>query len=67
MPGSGVQPDNITDIARKTGAVEFHSSARINTESNMSFTVSSMNENLQTVSVNPEAITGMVKRLSELK
>lgn len=67
MPGSGLQPDNITDIARKTGAVEFHSSARINTASNMSFTVSSMNENLQTVSVNPEAITGMVKRLSELK
>ncbi len=67
MPGSGIRPDNITDIAKTTGAVEFHSSARINIASNMLFTVTSMNENLQTVSVDPTAISGMVTRLSELK
>lgn len=67
MPGSGIRPDNIVEIAKTTGAVEFHSSARINTTTSMSFTVPSMNENLQSISVDPDEITSMINLLSELK
>lgn len=67
MPGSGVRPENIIELAKATGAVEFHSSARKNIPSNMSFTVPTMNENLQTVSVDPNEITNMINLLSELK
>ena len=37
MPGSGVRSDNICQLARETGAVEFHSSARRTKNGNMSF------------------------------
>lgn len=66
MPGSGVRPGNIVDLAKATGAIEFHSSARKNMPSNMSFAVPSMNEDLQTVSVDPSEITEMIKCLSEI-
>ena len=36
MPGSGVRSDNIVQIAEATGAVEFHSSARIHLENKIS-------------------------------
>lgn len=36
MPGSGVKSDNIVQIAETTGAVEFHSSARIQLENKIS-------------------------------
>lgn len=36
MPGSGVSSDNIITIAETTGATEFHSSARIQTENKIS-------------------------------
>jgi len=35
MPGCGVNPDNIIQIAEETGAVEFHFSGRSSHESNM--------------------------------
>jgi len=37
MPGSGINKTNITDNARKTGAVEFHLTGRKTTESDMIF------------------------------
>ncbi|HEX6334642.1 MAG TPA: copper homeostasis protein CutC [Flavisolibacter sp.] len=37
MPGSGVRSDNIADIAKRTGAVEFHSSLRSRAASLMDF------------------------------
>ncbi|MBB1284293.1 copper homeostasis protein CutC [Flavisolibacter sp. BT320] len=37
MPGSGVRPDNIAKLAKKTGAVEFHSSLRVQKPSAMEF------------------------------
>ena len=37
MPGSGVRKENIKYLAEKTGAVEFHSSLRSRTKSNMEF------------------------------
>ena len=35
MPGCGVSADNIAEIARRTGASEFHLSARTNVPSDM--------------------------------
>ena len=37
MPGSGIRSSNITDIARLTGALEFHSSARKLSADNMQY------------------------------
>lgn len=37
MPGAGINPDNIRGIIQKTGAFEFHASARRNTISQMLF------------------------------
>ncbi len=37
MPGSGVRKENILEIARSTGAVEFHSSLRSKRKSGMEF------------------------------
>jgi copper homeostasis protein len=44
MPGSGVRADNITELVQKTGAVEFHTSARIRQASAMEFVNGPMNE-----------------------
>jgi copper homeostasis protein len=37
MPGSGVRKENISELARQTGAVEFHSSLRSTVKSKMAF------------------------------
>lgn len=37
MPGSGVRKENIQDLAKQTGAVEFHSSLRSTVKSGMQF------------------------------
>lgn len=37
MPGSGVNAGNIAKIAKETGAVQFHLSARKSYESNMKY------------------------------
>lgn len=37
MPGSGVRPTNIGELAKQTGAVEFHASMRSNARSKMEF------------------------------
>lgn len=37
MPGSGVRKENISELAQKTGAVEFHSSLRTKVESRMQY------------------------------
>jgi copper homeostasis protein len=44
MPGSGIRAKNILEIKEKTGAVEFHSSARIKVQSTMHFTNTDMHE-----------------------
>ena len=63
MPGSGVRSDNIIELAQKTGAVEFHTSARINTESKMNFINEAMKENLQSVSVDENEIKNIITNL----
>ena len=62
MPGSGVRADNIVTLAKKTNAVEFHTSARMNTNSKMEFIKESMNEELISVATDSNEI----KRIIEL-
>ncbi len=59
MPGSGVRSDNIAAIAKKTGAIEFHSSARIFKDSKMEYTNDAMQENLGSVEVDENEIKQM--------
>lgn len=61
LPGSGVRSSNLPSVM-ETGAEEFHSSARKETPSLMQFTVSTMNETLNNISVDKEEIIKM-KRL----
>ncbi len=66
MPGSGVRSANIAEIATKTGAVEFHSSARIAAASQMQFKQLLLNEELSYVTVDEAEIRTLKKILSEL-
>ena len=64
MPGSGVRSDNIAAIAKKTGAVEFHSSARIFVDSKMSYVNGEMKEDLRSVTVDKKEIEAMINSLN---
>lgn len=66
MPGSGVRADNIIELAQKTGAREFHTSARVNTGSKMNFINENMKEQLQRVSVDEEEIKEIITKLKSL-
>ncbi|MBK6635023.1 MAG: copper homeostasis protein CutC [Chitinophagaceae bacterium] len=66
MPGSGVRSDNIMELAKKTGAVEFHTSARINIKSKMNFTNEAMKESLQSVTLDEEEIKDILSSLDQL-
>ena len=49
MPGSGVRADNILQLAEKTDAAEFHTSARIKAHSRMEFINEAMKEDQSAV------------------
>ncbi len=66
MPGSGVRADNIVELAQKTGAVEFHTSARINIESKMNYTNEAMKESLKSVTVDVDEIKTIITNLKSL-
>lgn len=66
MPGSAVRSENIIDIATRTKATEFHSSARIMADSNMEFVQESLKEKLSHASVDENEIRKMKKLLTEL-
>ena len=65
MPGSGVRAANIIDVAKKTGAAEFHSSATVKIDSSMLFVNEGMQEKLQTIMVDKDEVTGMKEKLAE--
>ena len=65
MPGSGVRSSNIIELAEKTGATEFHTSARIWADSNMQHNNPSMNETLQSVMVDEEEVKKLATLLNE--
>jgi len=65
MPGSGVRSDNIIELAKRTGAKEFHTSARINTGSKMSYTNEAMKESLRSVNVDEQEIKKIIELLNQ--
>ncbi len=66
MPGSGVRSDNIIEIAEKTGAVEFHTSARMNIESKMNYKNEEMKESLLSVTADEQEIKNIIANLKSL-
>lgn len=65
MPGSGVRSDNIIELAKKTDATEFHTSARVNTDSGMSYSNPAMTENLRSVSVDADEVKKIIELLNQ--
>ncbi|PWU02445.1 MAG: copper homeostasis protein CutC [Bacteroidetes bacterium] len=63
MPGSGVRSSNILDLIKETGAKEFHTSARISTQSNMEYQNPLMNENLESISLDESEIKKILSLL----
>ncbi len=57
MPGSGVRVGNIAELVRFTGARAFHSSARTVHASLMEYTNPAMDEDLQSVSLDPAEVS----------
>lgn len=66
MPGSGVRSENIKAIAERSGAKEFHTSARIFTTSKMNYANEVMKENLQSVMVDTGEIKNIIANLNSL-
>lgn len=66
MPGSGVRSSNIIELAKFTGAIELHSSARKELPSTMHYQQKTMQEELKTVTVDVEEIRKMKTALNNL-
>ncbi len=64
LQGSGVRSSNLQQLIDETGGVEYHSSARKNKNSEMEFTVASMQESLTETVVDEEEVIKMKKILS---
>jgi copper homeostasis protein len=64
MPGSGVRAINIAELAKRTGAVEFHSSAKIKINSDMLYVNEGMQESLQNTLADKNEIIGMKENLA---
>lgn len=65
MPGSGVRRENIKDLAKRTGAYEFHSSLRVAKASEMEFInpVLAASGESSHISIDADAITGLLDEL----
>ena len=63
MPGSGLNAENIIEVAKITGAREFHTSAKCILKSTMKFTRENMKEELLNISANGEVLKKMVNLL----
>jgi len=66
MPGSGVRSGNIMELAKKTGATEFHSSARMKLDSRMNYSNAAMKENLASMTVDEQEIKNLITNLKVL-
>jgi copper homeostasis protein len=67
MPGSGVRSGNIVELAEKTGASEFHTSARALQASTMEFVNIAMKESQDSVMADPDEIHSIKKLLAALE
>jgi len=65
MPGSGVRAGNILELKDKTGAKEFHSSARISVKSNMQFSHENLKEDNSIIMVDENEIRQIVGLLNK--
>jgi copper homeostasis protein len=67
MPGSGVRSSNIEQLARQTGAVEFHTSARSLLNSSMQYINEGMKEELKAVIADKDEIHHTLNLLKQLQ
>lgn len=67
MPGSGVRKDNIVKLVKKTGAIEFHTSARTLLKSKMNYNNELMSKNLSSVTVNEDEIKIIIELLHQYR
>ena len=66
MPGSGVRPDNVRELAEKSGATEFHSSLRGKQKSKMDFihpAFAGSEESYSNHAIDPEEVKALHKAL----
>lgn len=66
MPGSGVRSANIAELAAKTGAAEFHTSARVLKASAMTFVNAAMKESQDFVMADADEIRKIKEQLAAL-
>ncbi len=66
MPGSGVNSNNIISLAKDTGAVEFHSSASVQAESNMDYKNNLLQEEMKHIIVSEEEVKKMSQSLKDM-
>lgn len=64
MPGSGLRSSNVIDVARITGATEFHTSARVFSATVMDYVSAAMQEDLKAVLVDGEEVQKIAAALS---
>lgn len=64
MPGSSVRSDNIIELAEKTGATEFHTSARISTPGKMEFIIEAMQEDLTAIMTDGDEVRKIIRLLN---
>ncbi|HSZ84754.1 MAG TPA: copper homeostasis protein CutC [Puia sp.] len=65
MPGSGIRSANIIELAQKTKAQEFHSSARTQLNSNMQYINANMKDDMSVVLADENEIKNMVELLAQ--
>lgn len=63
MPGSGVRAGTIKELAEKTGATEFHSSARTNFASKMNYQREEMKEAMSEVGLDVNEVQKIIQEL----
>jgi copper homeostasis protein len=66
MPGSGLRSDNIISLAQRTGAIEFHTSARISKSSAMNYCNEMMKEDLRSVVADAGEIEKIIANLKSI-
>lgn len=67
MPGSGVKSGNVSELAKTTGAVEFHASARITVEHTTGYQNPLINESNDSISVDGDEVKNILHALSLIK
>lgn len=66
MPGSGVRSNNIAELAKQAGAVEFHTSARTMITSQMNYLNAAMKEELKAVIADENEVKRTIEELQAI-